>query len=496
MFTIFFDELQRIWRYRWLVIGVAAVLLLGATMYIMRMPNIYDATAQVFVNKETPVSAAAHGVSLVGDNFGSAYVVQKTLLDDRRLKGIVVRLDPSAVFMDRPAMARAIASLRAKIRIDPDQGDGFIQIHCQDTDPVRARDIVRFLLDQFIAANITRNSQELRRAGQFLDQQIAVYAVKSRAADSRLIAFARAHPAVTRSTGLDTGEAATDVASAQSAYTAALMARGNQGAQAPDNSQIAALRARIATLRMEYTDQYPDIVAAKRQLDALTAQAAAVPQTQAQDTGEPSFIRAARNALAGAQARLRQARQGPPPSPLDAEWADLKKKSAMLRGTYEEMLSRREATRLSEAVYADKNSGKYQITSPPTVPPLPTGPNRRLYLLLAAAVSLGLGVAAAYLRGSINGIFVAPRELEEAFGLPVAGTVSLEKAWQTKGIANAARRLTALTCIAAVLGTGGILTASRCMALTDSFGGDGTIRANPVEIEMPDDATTSRDRAR
>jgi hypothetical protein len=34
------------------------------------------------------------------------------------------------------------------------------------------------------------------------------------------------------------------------------------------------------------------------------------------------------------------------------------------------------------------------------------------------------------------------------------------------------------------------------MALTDSFGGDGTIRANPVEIEMPDDATTSRDRAR
>jgi uncharacterized protein involved in exopolysaccharide biosynthesis len=35
MFTIFFDELQRIWRYRWLVIGVAAVLLLGAILFYL-----------------------------------------------------------------------------------------------------------------------------------------------------------------------------------------------------------------------------------------------------------------------------------------------------------------------------------------------------------------------------------------------------------------------------------------------------------------------------
>ena len=249
IFNILFDELQRIWRYRWLVIGIAALLFTAAAAYIVRIPNVYEASAQLFVNKETPVSAAAHGVSLVGENFGSSYVVQKTLLNDKNLRNALVRLNPQAASMDQAALQKALAALRAKIRIDPDQGDGFIQIHFQDADPVRARDVVQLLLDQFIAANITRNREELRRAGEFLDQQIVSYAAKSRAADDNLMAFARAHPRVVSQAGPDAADAATDVANAQSAYSAALMARQPTAAPARDDSQVNALRARIATLR-------------------------------------------------------------------------------------------------------------------------------------------------------------------------------------------------------------------------------------------------------
>lgn len=495
IFNILFDELQRIWRYRWLVIGIAALLFTAAAAYIVRIPNVYEASAQLFVNKETPVSAAAHGVSLVGENFGSSYVVQKTLLNDKNLRNALVRLNPQAASMDQAALQKALAALRAKIRIDPDQGDGFIQIHFQDADPVRARDVVQLLLDQFIAANITRNREELRRAGEFLDQQIVSYAAKSRAADDNLMAFARAHPRVVSQAGPDAADAATDVANAQSAYSAALMARQPTAAPARDDSQVNALRARIATLRTEYTDQYPDVVAAQRQLTALlAAQSAVVPEVQQKVAAEPTSVREARGALAAAQARLRQARQGPPPSPRDAEWADLKKRSAILRGNYEEMLSRREATHLSEAVYADKNSGKYQVTSPPVVPPLPIGPNRRLYLLLAAVAAFGIGVAAAYLRGSINGIFVASRELEEAFGLPVAGTVSLEKAWQTGRLTGAGRSLLTLAIVTTLIGPAAILTVSRYMAARPFAGGD--INSVQIDLRQANTGILPRDQAK
>jgi polysaccharide chain length determinant protein (PEP-CTERM system associated) len=483
IFNVFFDEIQRIWRYRLVVLCVAVPLFCAAAVYVMGMPNVYDSWAQIYVNKETPVSAAAHGVSLVGDNFGSAYVVQKTLLNDEYLKQIVFTINPAARALPPDGLAKAIAALRGRIRVDPDQGDGFFQIHFQDSDPVRARDIVQMLLNQFIAANIMRARDDLGRASDFLDTQIASYAVKVRAADADMIKFSRAHPGIGRTNGTAmVGDAMSDVATAQAAYSSALGARGGDTGNG-DAGQVATLRARIESLRTQYTDQYPDVVAAQRQLDALLASQKTKPVAVVQ-SDEPSSVREARNALSAAQGRLHSAQMGPPPSPLDAEWADLKKKSEIVRSNYEEMLSRREAARMSQAVYADKNSGKYQVTSLPTVPPVPTGPNRRLYLLLAAIVALGTGVAAAYLRGAINGIFVAPRELEEVFGLPLAGTVSLEKAWRTDGVRRIGKSASALAIAFVFAGTaGGLLAASGLFSATHAAT-QPSYSGNIIRIEL------------
>jgi hypothetical protein len=62
----------------------------------------------------------------------------------------------------------------------------------------------------------------------------------------------------------------------------------------------------------------------------------------------------------------------------------------------------------------------------------PDGPYRELFLLFAFGGAIGSGLLAAYLLAAVRGIFVAPRELEQAFDLPVVGTVSWEQAWQNK----------------------------------------------------------------
>ena len=225
IFSALFDELQRIWRYRWLALTIAVVLFIAAAAYIMRLPPVYEASAQVYVSKETTIAAAANGISLVGENFGSAYVVQKTLLNDQPLKRVLFQINPNAAAMSRTSLFAALNALRGKIRIDPDQGDGFVQIHFQDPNPVRARNVVKLLLDQFIAANVSRNTRDLDGAEQFLDEQIVSYAAKSRAADAALANFSRRHPSVV---GADSAtliaDATSEVVSAQAAYTAALVA--------------------------------------------------------------------------------------------------------------------------------------------------------------------------------------------------------------------------------------------------------------------------------
>ncbi|HEU4550249.1 MAG TPA: hypothetical protein VFS01_11170, partial [Rhizomicrobium sp.] len=427
---LLYDQARRIWFYRWLIVLVAVPLFAGAAFFIMRMPKIYEAYAQVFVDRETATAAAAEHVSLVGGNFGSGYVIQKTMLNDNNLHALLFRINPVARNMDRGALANATAGLRGRIRIDPDQGDGFFQIHYQDTDPVRARDVVKMLIDGFINANLARNRVELESAVRFLDRQIASYATSLQEANRALAQFRAIHPDIVDARNpMVVANAASAVASARAAYEAALAQPSRGGG---NEGEIASLRAHIAELRARFTDQYPDVVAEQHRLDVLLAAGAAAPAPSTND----GVVAQARAQLDAAEGRLRSAERSATGTVLDAQWADLRNNAEILRNNRQELMGRRQGAQMSLALYADRESGKYQVTTPPVVPPLPVGPNRRLYLALAAGIALAIGIGAAYLRAAINGIFVAPRELEEAFGLPVAGTVSLERAWQTRAIAS------------------------------------------------------------
>lgn len=444
--NLLYEEAQRIWRYRWLVVAVALALFTTAAAYIMRLPDVYDVSAQILVNKQTTVTAAAGDASLVGGEFGSPYVVQRTLLNDQNLRNVVLKVDPEAARSSD--ISGEMASIRSRIRISNDGDDGFFNIEYQGSDPVQAYNIVQALLDQFITANVSRSTEQIAQASAFLDKQIAEYTAKLRASNQQMADFRRRYPQVANAgTPGITSDAASEVASARAAYEAALAGGGSVRAANPMADQIAGARQRLASLKLQYTDRYPDVVAAQRELDALiaaNATAAAAPAVS-----ESAIVDRARNRLAAAQARLRSAEQGPAASQLATEWADLRKNNDILRNNYEQMMSRREGARLSQTIYGNKDSGKYQVTNPPVMPTSPSGPDRQLFLIMAAAVALGGGIAAAYLLGAINGIFVAPRELEEAFGLPVAGTVSLERTWQTDS--SSRRNLTAMTLLASMI---------------------------------------------
>ena len=452
--NLLYEEAQRIWRYRWLVVAVALALFTTAAAYIMRLPDVYEAGAQILVNKQTTVSAAASDVSLVGSEFGSPYVVQQTILNDNNLRGILLKINPAAA--TKQDISSELSSLRNRIRIDGNGEDGFFNISYRASNPVQAYNVVQLLLNQFINANVSRSTQEIARAATFIDKQIVAYSAKLAVSNREIADFRRKHPEVANagSTGM-TSDAATEVASARAAYEAAL-AGGGQRRENPMEGQIASARQRLASLKLQYTDRYPDVVAAQREVDALIAANAALPAAPA--VSESALVNRARGRLAAAQSRLRQAEQGPAASQAAADWADLRKNNSVLRTNYEQMVSRREAARMSQSIYSDKNSGKYQVTSPPVMPVRPTGPDRKLFLIMAFAVALGGGIAVAYLLGAINGIFVAPRELEEAFGLPVAGTVSLERTWQTD--ASSRRNLTAMTLLVGVMvaATAGLFT--------------------------------------
>ena len=442
--NLLYDELVRIWCYRWTAIITGTVLFLLGAAYVMRLPNVYDSWAQIYISKQTPISEAASNMSMVGGEFGSTYVVQKTILNDQNLRKVAEQLNPTLNLLSPAAQQGAIINLRNHIQLAPDEGDGFVEFHYKADDPVRANRVVKLLVNLFLDANNDRAARDLGQADMFLDAQIAVYQRKLAESQQKLAEFRQRYgQAAPAADSAEETEAAADVASARVTLNAAV---ARDSATGPQQNQIAELEAKIAALRLQYTDQYPDVVAAKQQL-ALLKQALPQPTV-----GESPAVVTAKAELANAQARLRKARFRPElPPQIASQEADLKRTDDVLRSSYQELLSRREAAKMSLAVYGANSKAKYQITNPPTLPIAPSGPNRPLYLMAVVFLAVAGGIGAAYLRGAITGVFVAPRELEEAFQLPVIGTISWEETWHTGAAAENPRHAAIYVAFGAVL---------------------------------------------
>jgi hypothetical protein len=205
--------------------------------------------------------------------------------------------------------------------------------------------------------------------------------------------------------------------------------------------KVRALKAKLATLRLEYTEKHPDVVMLKRQLSqAEDERAEEVRAAPGLGGAMNPALRSAPNVLTAAPRGIGAGGAGPTASPaVQLEWAELLKNDEFLRLNYQELLSRREAARMSQAAYgADAN--RFQIVRRPTTPETPLGPKRKLYLIAVVLASIGAGVGASYLRAAVQGIFVSPRELEQIFDLPVVGTVSWEPAWSTAPRRRSRRR--------------------------------------------------------
>lgn len=429
--ALIYDEARKIWCYRWLAVATSIILFLAAAAFILTRPNVYDAWGQIYVNKAPPVATAANGVQLVGDGYGSASVAARTALNDESLERVVRQMNPAAAGLTKAQMAMAVADLRSRIELKGDE-DGFFDFHVKATDPVYAQRVVQLLLKDFVGRNVDRNEGELRRAGEFLDKQIASYETMIAESKARIADFQRRNPRFVAAMTLIGGNTDTtegvDLAEARATYNT-LLAQRPASSAGPANERVSAVQAKLTALRSQYTDQHPDVIATKREL----AEAIADRNRAARSGGGgDAQLAAARARLLAAQRAAASQAMLPNFSPaLQAEWADLQKSDEVLRINYQQLISKRHGARVSEAVFGGDGGGKYQITRPPSVPELPIGPKRGLFLALAAVGAIVAGLGVAYLRAAMVGIFVSPREIEQTFQLPVVGTVAWEPAWST-----------------------------------------------------------------
>lgn len=451
------------WRHRWKSLLLAWVVCLGGWIAVHAMPDQYQSSARVYADADAILGQTLRGLAVDGATASQVDTLQRTLLSRPNLERVVARTGLSMRVSNQADRELLLASLARDIRVTP-QARNLFRIDFRDRDPRLARDVVQTTLDLFVERATSNDRQQMENARGFVAQQLATYEVQLREAERRRAEFrtrylellpndalggatrfeaARTRLATLKGELEDAVQRRDMLRRELSTIPANLAPEPTGGGTGGGGGPLAAMERQLRDLRLRYTDQHPDVVAARSAIAELRRSgggggeervaapraAAARPNpahegarqrlTDAEATTS-SLERQVRDATEEVERLEALARSAPQ---LQAEFTNLDRDYTVLRRSYEELLGRRESLQIAGAARAGADQVRLEIVEPPTVPALPTAPNRMLLASGVLAAGLGAGAFLTMMLAMLDSGFSSIADLR-ALGLPVLGALS------------------------------------------------------------------------
>lgn len=444
------DEVRRAWPFRWQALLIATVTAAIATIVTLVFPDSYTARVQIAVPKLNDLTPT------------TIHDAEVRFLNDATLDLILRNIDTGMDLSTQAAREHAKNVLRTHIDIAGTDSEQFI-ISCTDGDPTRARDICATLQAAFEAAVAANNDPKE------MQKQVASQEALLEAAERKLQEYRLAHIDVFGQGGVETRlDAARSVLEkAKSDYDAAVRNRDqlqenwrsqssiNAGTEPPPSAtgdplidRLNAAYTQLETLRARFSENHPDVVTARGEVEAILRQyppdvRMCTPDDSRStgfDSGAPAGasngdyvidrqevnVVAANIIVCRLQVSYSSAqsdvdtltRLSAEQPPLQAQLTELTLQRDALKERIDNL-----RRRMQDQGSVD-NSLLYTIVEKPAVPTAPSSPNRRLWLLVSLLAALAGGAAVAYGRGLLADAFVRPAQLERAFKLPFYGSIS------------------------------------------------------------------------
>jgi polysaccharide chain length determinant protein (PEP-CTERM system associated) len=461
------------WRFRWAAIAFAWVICALGWTGTWLIPNQYEASARLYVDADAVLTPLLHGIALDSVLGGQLDLLQRTLLSRPNLERLIAKTDLELQVGDTISQEAMLARLQTDIKINA-QTRNLFTITYRNPNPKLAYDVVQTILSIFIESKAGSNRADMENAQTFLQQQIDSYERQLRDAEKRRADFRakyldllpagdggisgleQAREAVRKLQGdLKDNQARHTQLEAELKNTPQVLSleetgTGGGGGDGGARQRIADAERELAELRLRYTDNHPDVIAAQRRLAALRAGGAiarsappaapAAPRPVARNGSVPNpmyeqiKIRMVEtdNTVASLTRQLNEAQQNSArleaearTAPgLQADFLNINRDYDVLRKNYEELLARRESMRIATAAEDEANKVKMQVIDPPVVPQIPVAPKRILMLTAVLGVGLAGGGALAFLMVQFDRSFHSIDDLRD-LGLPVLGGISL-----------------------------------------------------------------------
>jgi polysaccharide chain length determinant protein (PEP-CTERM system associated) len=466
------------WSYRWYGVALAWIICFAGWGAVAALPDQYRSEAKVYIDTESMMTPLLKGIAISADSDQQIAMMLKTFISRPNLEQVARISKPTANYSASSAeLEQRVSALQKSITVRSLGIRNYYGISFGDNDPEYALAVTETLLSILMDSNIGDKRRDMEGARSFLDQQIANYEDRLRDAEKRRADFKSSNPDILgRGTAPSRLEAATvDVERARSELPIATARRDSlkallastpptvasndavliamttaQNAQPPQQGTRAAIVARIEQAKeqlkqmlLKYTEQHPDVVTLKISIAELekeltpapigetaTEQPPGIPnpvylQLQAKLADEEVNVAIQRQRLNTALAEIEIAKRRMSDTiAIQTKYGELDRDYGTIDRTYQELLGRREAARVSQAVDDQSQSLAFRIIEAPQRSTNPSAPDRALLNSLVLLAGLGGGTAAAIFLSIVSGRIIVSDNLAAEFGVPLIGVVT------------------------------------------------------------------------
>ena len=290
---------------------VSAVVALLALAVGVFWPKNYVSSTTILAQKSDIIQPLLEGRAVPTGVSDRVVIAKQVIFSRKVLDDILTTGGWAATHPDPIKQDRLLESIKDDTAITSPR-ESLVQIQYRDSDPERAYKVTQRFADLFIQESLAAKERESREAYEFIDSQVEDYHKKLTDAEDNLKKYreanADAHPGSETDTnsriaalrsGLEQSRLnIMELHSTESALTSQLSGESEitavQTRSGVYRAQLAELQAQLDKLLLNYTDQYPDVVRTRHQMDDLRRQLEAEEarrlDPQQQQSGSPTSL--------------------------------------------------------------------------------------------------------------------------------------------------------------------------------------------------------------
>ena len=422
-------------RYLFIVISLLIMTLIGA--FSFTLPKKYSADTTVFIERNV-IDSLVRGIAVSPDINDRIRVLRYAILSrdlvTKTLEDIGSDVFTKPMGEQQSYISKLIERINLRIR-----GQELFILSLVDKDPVFAQKFVNTLVGKYVEENISSKRDETYGANRFLKEQIETFKTKLEAAEDKIIEFRKKNGIYfsvdegatlanirTLAGQIENIELTEDTLKARKkqikSQLDSLPETIDMVSETAEGGRLAQMEARLNNLLLKYTDNYPEVIRLKSEIEALERRLAKPDNTENKPErtrltslnplhqelqGQLFGIDAELSSMAARKLNLQRTiakRENELREVPEArkELGILVQQRDSIRNVYDELLGRMSQSEVSKQMEIGNKAATFRIVDAAVLPEVPVSPNMLKMFLLAVVGGLGCGVGVIYLIESMD----------------------------------------------------------------------------------------------